>query len=212
MMRHHTTLFAGGLTACLFLVLPYVHVVEPREEPPLHLIAIEKADWPPPSLPPPEREFEEPKSEPLQQPELVVPQPEVAPLKAVLDFDLGFTEIGGDFDLSFSVDGIAGIGNAASMIFELSDIDDTPQPLVQLRPLYPAHARMRHLEGSVTVEFVVSGEGKPGSISVLSSEPGTVFCSAAIRAVERWRFRPGTRDGKPVAVRVRQRIRFQLEE
>ncbi|MBT3191691.1 MAG: energy transducer TonB [Verrucomicrobia bacterium] len=209
--QSRTPLIAGCLTVSLFLLLPYVHVMEPPNEPPLELVSIERTDWQPPPLPHPERQYHEPETETLPELELATPQPEVAPLQAVLDFDLDFTQIGGDFDLNFSTDALADMRTDAGA-FDLSDIDHHPQPMVQLRPHYPTHARMRQLEGSVTVEFVVSADGHTERVSVLSSEPGTVFCAAAIRAVERWRFSPGTKDGYPVSVRVRQRIRFQLEE
>jgi len=206
-------LLAGCLTLGLFLALPYVHVVDPPTEFALPLIAMERTDWPtPPPLPLPEREAPDPETTPLISPEWIPPQAPVTPLKAVLDFDLGLTDVGGNFALNFSVDAASGFAALEGAIFEASDVDAIPQPLVQLRPIYPAQARMRHLEGEVVVEFVVSPEGRPESISILSSEPGSVFCNAAVRAIERWRFSPGMRGGNPVTVRVRQRIRFQLEE
>jgi protein TonB len=204
---------AGCLTVGLFLALPYVHVVEPPSGPELELIPVEHANVRvPPPLPLPERVIEEPESEMLPKPELSTPRPEAVPLTAMLEFDFGPPAIGGDFDLAFSVDAIANVADASASVFELSDVDQTPQPMIQLQPLYPAHARMRQIEGEVTVEFIVTPKGHTDGIVVLSSEPGEMFRRAAIRAVERWRFRPAQRGGVPVAVRVRQRIRFQLEE
>ncbi len=205
------TILAGCLTAGLFLALPYVHVVEPPQEPLLELTTIEQTDWQVPTpLPLPQQAPQEPVDQPLPKPELAPPEPHTAPLKAMLDFDLGLTDVGGDFDLNFSIEPTpVGLGGDAA--FALSDVDRVPQPLVQLRPFYPAHARMRQIEGHVVVEFVVSPGGHAERIEVISSEPGNVFRTVAVRAVERWRFSPGTREGQPVAVRVRQTIRFQLE-
>lgn len=209
--RLPSSIIAGCLTAGLFLALPYVHVVEPPAKPELELMTIERTDWQaPPPLPLPHRAPQEPDRDPLPKPKLTPPRPDLAPLQTVLDFDLSLARIGGDFDLSFSVAPGATAMNGTP-VFALTDIDHAPQPLVQLRPFYPAHARMRQIEGSVTVEFVVAANGRPEEITVLASEPGTLFRSSAVRAVERWRFAPGTRGGEPVAVRVRQRIRFQLE-
>lgn len=205
------TVLAGCLTAGLFLALPYVHVVEPPEKPEMELMTIEQTEWQiPPPLPLPPQTPQEPDRAPTPKPQLTPPRPDMAPLQTVLDFDLSLARIGGDFDLNFSIE--PGVSPMDGMpVFALSDIDRAPQPLIQLRPFYPAHARMRQIEGCVTVEFVVAANGQPEDITVLSSEPGALFRTAAVRAVERWRFAPGTRDGAPVAVRVRQRICFQLE-
>jgi protein TonB len=71
---------------------------------------------------------------------------------------------------------------------------------------------MRRIEGRVTVEFVVGLDGKTGRIVVSEAQPDDTFVAATVRAIELWRFKPGIRDGRPVPVRVRQTIRFQLEE
>jgi len=206
------SLLAGCLTMGLFLVLPYVHVVDPTAEPTLALVTIEPVDWQAPPLPPPQREAEISTVEPLPKPALKSPRPQVAPLQAVLDFDVGLANVGGDFDMNFVIDSSTGEGLALDTIFALSDLDSGPQPVVQLRPQYPVHARMRQIEGSVDVEFVVFLDGRTGDVTVRASEPGSLFVSAAVRAIEHWRFNPGTRDGDPVAARVHQRIRFQLEK
>ncbi len=208
----HPTLLAGCLTAGLFLALPYVHVVDSQQKLELELMSIEKTDWNVPApLPLPKQQLQDPKINPLPKPQLTPPKPHVVPLKAMLDFDIDLAEVGGDFDLNFSVLPTPAVFDGAT-IFSLSEIDQLPQPLVQLRPFYPTHARMRQIEGSVVVEFVVSDSGLTEQIHVISSDPGNTFDTAAIKAVERWRFSPGMVDGKPVAVRVRQTIRFQLEE
>ena len=49
-------------------------------------------------------------------------------------------------------------------------------------------------------------------IGVLTSGGDAPGMNAAVRAVKRWRFRPGTRNGAPVPVRVRQKITFRLED
>jgi len=97
-------------------------------------------------------------------------------------------------------------------VFELSEIDQAPQPTMRLKPLYPAAARMRGLTGAVVLEFTVDTDGTTRDIAVLESEPPDVFDAAAVRAVTRWRFRPGRRQDVAVAVRVRQRVAFELEE
>ena len=46
---------------------------------------------------------------------------------------------------------------------------------------------------------------------VVESDPPDTFDDAAIEAARGWRFEPGRDEGNPVAVRVRQTLRFSLE-
>ena len=207
--EQNVTVLAGCLTIGTFLALPYAHLIKAPEASRLELISIDQTDWhTPPPLPVPESVVE-PRVAPLPKPALAQAKRDLVPLKAVLNFDLGMLDVGGDFDLSFSVDPlVGGVGNS---VLELGDVDSMPQPLVQLRPHYPAHARMRQIEGNVRVVFIVNANGRTENIRILSSTPESTFDRAAIRAVDRWRFSPGMLDGKPVAVQVSQNIRFELE-
>jgi len=49
-------------------------------------------------------------------------------------------------------------------------------------------------------------------VVVVDSTPGTVFDTAAIAAVQRWRFRPVLVDGEPVSARAKVHIEFNLPE
>jgi len=207
-----TALQAAFLTAALFLALPYVHLIVPPAPPVADLLEIPRAHLPaPPPLPPPvplEAASEPP---PVVRPELTMPAVPVVPLKPVLDFDFALGGIGGDFSLAFTVADDGGAAGGAA-VFELGDVDRVPQALAQMRPLYPAHARRRRIEGDVTVLFTVTAEGRTGGVQVLSSTPEDVFTESAVRAVDRWRFTPAMKGGQAVPVRVRQVIRFRMED
>lgn len=76
------------------------------------------------------------------------------------------------------------------------------------KPIYPPDARRQGLEGVVTLEVRVRETGDVEKVTVLrGDEP---FASAAVSAVERWRYVPARRDGQPVAVVAHQNVRFQL--
>ena len=77
-------------------------------------------------------------------------------------------------------------------------------------PEYPASARRRNIEGWVKVRFIVNTHGQPEQIKILAADPRDVFEANAERAVQGWRFRPGTVNGEVVRVLVEQTIRFQL--
>ncbi len=77
-------------------------------------------------------------------------------------------------------------------------------------PEYPRDAVRKRQEGWVEVEFTVTTEGQATDARVVSSEPGSVFDHEAVRAVQRWTFKPKMENGKPEASRVKRRIEFKL--
>lgn len=203
---------AFALTALLFLLLPYVHLLVPAPPPILETVDISLAPIPdPPPLPPPVQTetHEQPPED--HQPILPVPSVSAAPLEPVLDFDFALNGVGGDFSLAFSVEADVGPVEGTA-VYELGDVDRVPQAMAQMRPFYPAHARRRRIEGEVSVLFTVNVNGRTQDIEVLSSTPDDVFTAAAVRSVSRWRFSPALKAGRPVPVRVRQVIRFKMED
>lgn len=167
---------------------------------------------PPPPAPPPRRRA--PVAEAVSRtprPELQENRRQLAPLRAALDLGMALGDLGGDFHVDFGLSDEALGEQVRQLVFEIGDLDEPPRPLARLMPLYPPQARMRRIEGRVVVEFVVSAEGNPRDLVVVSSEPGDVFTAAAVRAIERWRFAPGTRGREAVATRVRQKVEFRLE-
>lgn len=79
-------------------------------------------------------------------------------------------------------------------------------------PVYPLAAKLRNVKGRVVLAIVVNADGTVDRIAVQSASPVGVFEQAAINAVKKWRFKPGTRRGKPVATRVIQPLEFSLEK
>ncbi|HEX5306545.1 MAG TPA: energy transducer TonB [Dyella sp.] len=79
-----------------------------------------------------------------------------------------------------------------------------------VNPRYPTQARRARTEGYVVLKFTVTAEGRTSNIEVVDSQPRRVFDRAAIDAVERWEFKPATRNGQPVDSVVTNRINFKL--
>ena len=77
-------------------------------------------------------------------------------------------------------------------------------------PYYPTDARRARREGWVELQFTVAADGSVRHAEVVDAHPKNVFDRAAVTAVERWTFTPGTRAGQPVAMRIRQRLDFRL--
>jgi TonB family C-terminal domain len=64
----------------------------------------------------------------------------------------------------------------------------------------------------VTVEFTITLDGSVKDIIIVSAEPPRIFDNEVLKAVNRWKFSPQTRDGKTVELRARQDIRFTLKK
>lgn len=203
---------ASVLTLVLFLILPLSEMVSSGQgdRSMLSLRRVETTTLFQPPPPPRQSPLRQPKpAKPkLPKPKLAQARRQLAPLQ--LGLDLG--DVGGDFDLDWSLAAESQPElNAQEMIFELSEVDQPPRPLVKVAPFYPLNARAKGIEGKVELVFVVQADGSVSDIEVADSFPGRVFVEAALRAVRQWRFKPGTKDGQPVATRVRLPMRFQLE-
>ena len=88
-----------------------------------------------------------------------------------------------------------------------------PRIRSEVKPQYTAEAMRARIEGAVLMTAVVRTDGLPDDIRVtrsLDSEHG--LDRQAVMALEQWRFEPGRRDGKPVAVRVTVEMHFTLKK
>lgn len=86
-------------------------------------------------------------------------------------------------------------------------------PLVKTTPTYPQRALARGIEGYVVVQFDVNEQGLVVNAAVLYAEPAGVFDSAALKALERWRYQPKVDDGRPVMMYgLQQKLSFTLQD
>lgn len=74
---------------------------------------------------------------------------------------------------------------------------------------YPETARRQGIEGRVVIEFVVDGDGQVHDAEVVRSVHPALD-SAAVAAVRRTTFEPGTHQGEEVAVRMHLPVNFKL--
>ena len=87
-----------------------------------------------------------------------------------------------------------------------------PVLVSSVRPQYTSEALTARVEGKVMLSCVVRADGTVGDVSVIRSldlERG--LDAQAVQAVRQWTFRPGTRRGVPVAVRVAVELTFTLQ-
>lgn len=78
-------------------------------------------------------------------------------------------------------------------------------------PDYPPSAMRAQREGWVVVAFTIKPDGHTSDVHVVDAQPRHIFDRAAREAVNRYRFSPAIKDGKPVASKRQQRIVFKLK-
>ena len=84
-----------------------------------------------------------------------------------------------------------------------------PSVLEKVDPVYTEEARQQKISGSVMLSIVVGVDGKARDIQIVRSLEPTLD-QKAVEAVEKWVFRPGTKNGTPVSVRSQVEINFRL--
>jgi len=91
-------------------------------------------------------------------------------------------------------------------VYELGPGITQPRVIKQVLPHYSDPHGVR-IEGSVTIEMVVTSGGLPKSPRVVKGIDKDVDQSA-LDAVAQWRFDPARKDDKPVAVRIMLELEF----
>ncbi len=112
--------------------------------------------------------------------------------------------------LDFAAHGIA-FGGQFQRGQYASAVDGDVIPVVRVEPQWPREALINGTEGWVHIAFTIRPDGSVANPRVIASEPGRLFDSSAVRAIQRWRFRPRVVDGRPVERQASQVIEFTLE-
>jgi len=106
-------------------------------------------------------------------------------------------------------DGTAPPATPASGAYRIGAGVSAPVPIVKPEPEYSEEAHAAKLEGAVVLQLVVDENGVPQDIRIVRSL-GLGLDQKAIEAVQKWRFKPGLKDGKPVPVSANIEINFHL--
>jgi protein TonB len=206
-----SALVGGALCAvATFLILPSLHWLAEGPAPERDVRTLQRASMP--ALPVPVEPLRVVEPPPVSMPPLrELAEPMIERLPVELQLSTLLDGVAPAMEVSFAMQDAGDLGGIGQSVFSLAEVDVAPTPRVRLKPLYPPAARRRRLSGAVTLEFVVGVDGKTASIEVMDTGPQAVFVQEAIRAIRRWRFTPATQRGKPVAVRVRQTVRFSFD-
>jgi periplasmic protein TonB len=197
---------AVGVTATLFCVLPFTHIIA-KSGRTLELRKASAAELPPPpddqlQAPPPQTDTPQ---EAAAEPQLTEAPPPI--------------QISADLDIAAGTGGaLAGFGEVRALTtaqaiqdetFDVSELEQKPEAVSQAAPVYPAELRKAKIEGAVTLVFVLDETGRVTEPRVENSSRPE-FEKPALDAIRKWHFRPGMKAGKAVSSYIRIPMRFRV--
>lgn len=133
-----------------------------------------------------------------------------APSKMKIDVDTAAptgSGIGIPSNLGLSANMSAGAGGGGGVS---ASLDSDLIPLQRIPPSYPAEARRAGVSGYVTIDVTVNPDGSVRKARVVDAKPRGLFEAAAVTAIQKWRFKPKTVDGKAVEFHGVQTVKFDL--
>jgi len=108
-----------------------------------------------------------------------------------------------NFQVSTGTQNLAGTG--------ISTGDGEYLPIVKVDPVYPRRAAEVGVEGYVIVQYTVTTQGTTKDVIVIAADPKGYFERAAVRAAQKYKYKPRVINGQPVEVPgVKTKITFQF--
>jgi TonB family protein len=85
-----------------------------------------------------------------------------------------------------------------------------PEAITKVDPAYPQDLIQDKIEGTVVLRAIIRSDGSVGDVSVLEGFDSRLNENAR-KALQQWRFRPGTKDGVPVDIEAVVRVPFKVK-
>lgn len=106
---------------------------------------------------------------------------------------------------------LASVQNAAPVddVYRVGPGVKAPKRTRSVEPEYTQQARSAGIQGTVVFDLVVDERGKPRDITIVSPL-GFGLDEAAQKAIERWEFEPGTKNGSPVKIAATAEVNYRL--
>lgn len=139
--------------------------------------------------------------------------PELAPMSlGDLESVLGGAGAGGLSTGARALGGARGFGGGGmeEETFSLTDLDEKPRLVGQVKPSYPPELKRQKVDGRAVVFFIVDRQGRVMQPRI-EDATHPAFGQAALDAIRQWRFEPAKRDGNAAAARQRISISFKPE-
>ena len=192
----------GGLliSLLLFLILPFTQKLSGSNPKNLLLkVDVSLPPPPPPPLPPPPPEEEEEEKPELQEEQQMLT---LSQLELALNPGAGGVGIYAGLNPKVSTDAIAEM-----KIFDLSEVDREPRPLMRIPPQYPPKLLLNRVSGRVDLLIVIDEEGRVTDHQVRRFTHNE-FKREVTRVIRKWKFSPAMKDGRKVSVRKIQPFYF----
>jgi len=100
-------------------------------------------------------------------------------------------------------------GGVGGGVYRIGGGVSAPQLIFKVEPEYSEEARKAKFQGTVVLYVVVDEKGLPRDLKVVRPL-GLGLDQKAIEAVQKWKFKPGLKDGHPVAVSAQIEVNFRL--
>jgi periplasmic protein TonB len=100
-------------------------------------------------------------------------------------------------------------GGVGGGVYRVGGGVSAPSVLFKVDPEYSEEARKAKYSGTVLISLIVDPQGKALNIKVVRSL-GLGLDEKAMEAVAKWKFKPGMKDGHPVAVVATIEVNFRL--
>jgi TonB family protein len=84
-----------------------------------------------------------------------------------------------------------------------------PEAITKVDPAYPQDLMHDRVEGVVVLYAIIRSDGSVDAVRVLEGVDERLNENAR-RALEKWRFRPGTKDGQPIDIEAVVRVPFRV--
>jgi protein TonB len=101
-------------------------------------------------------------------------------------------------------------GGTGGGVYHVGGGVSAPRLIKEVRPKYTTEALRNHIQGTVVLEAIISGDGCPSHIRVVRSLDAGGLDNEAVAAVAQWRFEPGRLGGTPVGVLVTILVDFLI--
>jgi TonB family protein len=102
-------------------------------------------------------------------------------------------------------------GGCCSDVYQLGSGIVSPVLVREVKPAYTPDAMRARIQGNVWISAIVLADGTVTRLRVVRSlDRSFGLDEEALKAVQQWRFKPGTRLGRPVAVQIDVSVGFGM--
>lgn len=100
-------------------------------------------------------------------------------------------------------------GATDTEVYRVSDGATLPTAIYSPDPEYTEDARAKKVQGICVLTLMVGPDGNPSNITVTRAL-GSGLDEKAVESVQHWKFKPGMKDGKPIAMTISVEVDFHF--